>query len=137
MDFTPSEAQRDLAGLTREIVTDQVTVERLRAAEEAGQRHDRALWSTLATAGVLAADVGLLEHCSVLVELGRALAPVPYLPTIAVAGPALARFGSATQQEQWLRPLQAGEAVWSVRCMAIHAVRWCSTIRGAERRRHR
>jgi 3-oxocholest-4-en-26-oyl-CoA dehydrogenase beta subunit len=35
----------------------------------------------------------LLEHCSVLIELGRAVAPVPYLPTV-VAASAIARFGS-------------------------------------------
>ena len=114
MDFTPSEAQRELGALTRQIVTDHVTVERLRAAEKAGARFDQVLWAALAQAGVLSADVGLLERCSVLVELGRALAPVPYLPTVAVAGAALAEFGSAPQRDRWLAPALAGQAVLAV-----------------------
>ena len=114
MDFTPSETQRELGALTRRIVTDHVTVERLRAAEEAGERYDRPLWAALAQAGVLSAEVGLLERCSVLIELGRALAPVPYLPTVAAAGAALAEFGSAEQRDQWLAPALAGRAVLAV-----------------------
>ncbi|MGZ3144999.1 acyl-CoA dehydrogenase family protein [Lentzea chajnantorensis] len=67
MDFTLTEAQRELAALTREIV------------ESSG-----APWADLVKAGVVPedpAELGVLEHCAVLVELGRAVAAVPYLPT--------------------------------------------------------
>jgi alkylation response protein AidB-like acyl-CoA dehydrogenase len=52
--------------------------------------------------------------CSVLIELGRALAPVPYLPTVAMAGSVLARFGSEHQQAEWLAPALAGRLVLAV-----------------------
>jgi alkylation response protein AidB-like acyl-CoA dehydrogenase len=94
MDFSFTEAQHELAGLTRSILTS-VTPERLRAAESGPDRFDPALWETLGQAGVLSVDdFGLLEQCSVLVELGREVAAVPYLFSVVVAGSALARFGS-------------------------------------------
>jgi 3-oxocholest-4-en-26-oyl-CoA dehydrogenase beta subunit len=93
MDFSFSEAQVELAGLTRSILSG-LTDERLRAAESGDDRFDPALWDSLGQAGILSVtDFGLLEHCSVLIELGRAVAPVPYLPSI-VAASALARFGT-------------------------------------------
>ena len=123
MDFTPSEAQRELAALTRRIVTDQVTTDMLVAAETAGERLDQPLWSLLATAGVLSAEVGLVERCSVLIELGRVLAPVPYLSTVAAAGATLAEFGSADQRDRWLIPAPAGQVVLAVAPFDDYAAR--------------
>jgi alkylation response protein AidB-like acyl-CoA dehydrogenase len=93
MDFSFSEAQVELAGLTRSIMNG-VTDERLRAAESGEDRVDAKLWQSLLRSGVHSVtDFGLLEHCSVLIELGRAVAPVPYLSSV-VAASALARFGT-------------------------------------------
>src|SRR5215472_14654141 len=89
MDFIQNEADSELASLSRKILTDQLTPDRLRAAEADGI--DRRLWADLAAAGVLSAalpeslggsGLGLLAHCAVLAELGREVAPVPYLPSI-------------------------------------------------------
>ena len=55
MDFSLSESQQELAALTRTILTDRVTPERLRALEDAGPLFDRDLWRTLAEAGVVSA----------------------------------------------------------------------------------
>jgi alkylation response protein AidB-like acyl-CoA dehydrogenase len=118
MDFKLTEAQHDLADLTRRIVTDKVTPESLGAHGDGG--FDRALWTELAKAGVLDAALpnsvggggfGLLEQCSVLIELGRAVAPVPYLPTITMAAAALAEFGRGEQIERWVVPAVRGELV--------------------------
>ncbi len=102
MDFTLSESQRELAGLTRRILDDQVTPDRLRESEAGPDHLDRPLWAALGAAGVLGAALpepagggfGLAEQCSVLIEIGRAVAPVPYLWSIAVGAAALAEFGS-------------------------------------------
>ncbi len=108
MDFTHSEAERELADLARKILTDRLTPERLRAVE-AGDGFDRALWADLAGAGILSAvlpeplggaGLGLLAQCCVLTELGRAVAPVPYLASIVLGAGALARFGTPGQQQQ-------------------------------------
>ncbi|MER7012905.1 acyl-CoA dehydrogenase family protein [Saccharopolyspora sp. NPDC000359] len=119
MDFTPTEAQDDLAELTRTILDDHVTNERLREVERGEDRFDRALWTQLATADVLSAALpepvggggfGLLEQCSVLVELGRVVAPVPYLSSITAAA-AIARFGTDQQRLHWAAPAARGELV--------------------------
>jgi 3-oxocholest-4-en-26-oyl-CoA dehydrogenase beta subunit len=105
VDFTPTEAQQDLAALTRQILAD---------------RSGEKLWTALGKAGVLSAALpehvggigfGLLEQCSVLVEIGRAVAPVPYLPSIVLGAAAIARFGDAGQQARWARPAATGDLV--------------------------
>lgn len=120
MDFTLTEAQDDLADLTRRILDDHVTNERLREVERGEDRFDRALWTQLSAAEVLSAALpesvggggfGLLEQCSVLIELGRAVAPVPYLSSITAAASAIARFGTDQQRLRWAAPAARGELV--------------------------
>jgi 3-oxocholest-4-en-26-oyl-CoA dehydrogenase beta subunit len=120
MDFIQNESDRELADLSRKILTDQLTPERLRAAEAQGDHFDRAVWADLAAAGVLAAGLpeslggaglGLLAHCAVLAEIGRTVAPVPYLASIVLGAGALARFGTEGQQQQWAAPAARGELI--------------------------
>jgi 3-oxocholest-4-en-26-oyl-CoA dehydrogenase beta subunit len=103
MDFGFSEEQAELAGLTRKILAER-----------------DAPWGDLATAGVLAAGLppalggaglGLLEQCSVLIELGRSAASVPYLASVVLGAGALAAFGTAGQQERWAVPAGQGSVV--------------------------
>lgn len=120
MDFSLTDTQVELAGLTRRIVTDQVTQQRLRQVEAAAVRFDRELWDALARAGVLSATLpeaveggglGLAEQCGVLVELGREVASVPYLSSIVVAASAIAEYGTAAQCDRWVVPAAAGALV--------------------------
>jgi 3-oxocholest-4-en-26-oyl-CoA dehydrogenase beta subunit len=120
VDFTESESQAELAGLAREILAKQLTEQRLRDAEAGGDRFDPALWADLAGAGILAAalpeplggaGLSLLEQCSVLIELGAAVAPVPYLASVVLGAGAVARFGSADQQRRWAEPAGRGELI--------------------------
>lgn len=115
MDFTQNENQRELAGLSKKIFT-----ERPVGVATSDGSFDPGLWKDLAGAGVLAAalpeslggsGLGLLEQCSVLVEAGRAVAPVPYLESIVLGAGALARFGTAEQQEKWAAPAGRGELI--------------------------
>jgi acyl-CoA dehydrogenase len=119
MNFEPTESQVELAGLTRQIVTDHVTPQRLRAVEEHGLLFDRRLWSALSAAGVVSAalpqsigggGLDFLEQCSVLVELGRATAPVPYL-TCVLSAAALGYFGTDEQRSRWATPAASGDLV--------------------------
>ena len=120
MDFTENESQAELAALSRKILTEQVTPERLAAADAVSDRFDAGLWDALARAGILAAalpeslggaGLGLLEHCSVLAELGRTVAPVPYLASIVLGAGAIARFGTPEQQHRWAAPAGRGEVI--------------------------
>ena len=103
MDFSLSEAQGELAGLARKIVAER-----------------DAPWADLAAAGVLAAGLpaglggaglGLAEQCSVLIELGRAAADVPYLASVVLGAGAVAEFGSPGQQREWAGPAGQGSLV--------------------------
>ncbi len=122
MDFELSEDQQALRDLVRQILEREVTLDRLKAIEAAGEGVDDALWSTLTEANLLGLAVpeafggmglGLLELCVLLEEVGRAVAPVPVLPALVLGGLPLARFGSAAQQERWLPALARGEVLLS------------------------
>ncbi|MGC4992334.1 acyl-CoA dehydrogenase family protein [Nocardia salmonicida] len=114
MDFTLTEAQDDLSGLTRSLLTDWAGKN-----TPDGTGLDRALWTSMVHAGVVEAALprpigsgfGLLEQCSVLIEIGRAVAPVPYLTSIAAGASALAAFGSDEQQQRWAAPVTQGNAI--------------------------
>src|ERR1700733_3725724 len=121
MDFFLNDNQQELSALARRVLSDRVTEDRLREIESGGDRFDPALWADLASAGILSAPLpeslgggaglGLLEQCSVLAEIGRAVAPAPYLASIVLGAGALARFGTPGQQHQWAGPAGRGEIV--------------------------
>jgi acyl-CoA dehydrogenase len=103
VDFGLTEEQTELAGLTRKILAER-----------------DAPWGDLAAAGVLAAGLpvslggaglGLLEQCSVLIELGRAACDVPYLASVVLGAGALASFGTTAQQDRWAAPAGQGSMV--------------------------
>ncbi|MFD9891142.1 acyl-CoA dehydrogenase family protein [Amycolatopsis sp. NPDC059027] len=121
MDFSHSEAQQALSGLARKLLTDKVTPAMLGPHGSGG--FDAPLWTDLAKAGVLDAALpssvggggfGLLEQCSVLTEIGRAVAPVPYLSSITMAAAALAEFGTPELTERWVVPVLRGSRVLAV-----------------------
>jgi len=106
MDFSLSEAQTELAGLARKILAERGTPERQ--------------WADLASAGVLAAGLpeslggaglGLLEQCSVLAEVGRAVSQVPFLSSVVLGAGAIASFGSPDQRRRWAEPAGHGSVV--------------------------
>lgn len=120
MDFTETETQAELAALAQKIFTERTTPTRLAEIESGDDKFDPALWADLAGAGILSAalpeslggaGLGLLEQCSVLIEAGRSLAPVPYLASIVLGAGAITRFGTAQQQEKWAAPAGRGELI--------------------------
>lgn len=120
MDFAFTEEQQELGALTRRILADKVTEEALRASEQADARFDQATWDALAGAGLLAvglpesvggSDGGLLEQCVVLVEVGRAVAPVPVAATAVLGAGPIAHFGTDEQRARWVAPAAEGRTV--------------------------
>ncbi|HUS20971.1 MAG TPA: acyl-CoA dehydrogenase [Aeromicrobium sp.] len=84
MDFTFAPEADDAAELAASILGDNTTTARLKAVEAAGDRFDRELWATLSTAFDWS-ELGLIELCRILVEVGRTVAPLP----LAVHGPSV------------------------------------------------
>lgn len=103
MDFTFSEEQQAIAELAGKILGDRVTHERLVALAKAGEPLDAGTWDELARANLLGiclpeadggSGFGILEACLVLEQVGRTVAPVPYLATVVSGAMPIARFGS-------------------------------------------
>jgi 3-oxocholest-4-en-26-oyl-CoA dehydrogenase beta subunit len=120
MDFSITNPQSELSALSRRILTDHTTPSRLAELEHAGAGLDPELWAQLASAGVLSAALpdavggdgfGLAEQCSILVEVGRAVAPVPYLESIVLGASAIANFGTADQVTRYAITAAAGDLV--------------------------
>ncbi len=120
MDFSFSEEQIELRELAREILAREVTPERLKAVEGTYDSFDRELWLTLADANLLSLAVpeinggmgyGILEICILLEEIGRAVALVPVLPTLLLAGLPIDRFGNDEQKTEWLTKIAMGTAM--------------------------
>jgi 3-oxocholest-4-en-26-oyl-CoA dehydrogenase beta subunit len=120
VDFRQTQAQQELSALSRRILGDRATPDRLAELERAGLGFDAALWAELARAGILAAAVperaggdgyGLAEQCSILIEVGRAVGPVPYLESIVLGAGVIGTFGSTRQIEKYVVPALAGELV--------------------------
>jgi len=122
MDFAFSDEQNDLRELARKILEDQVTNERLKDIEAKTPVHDSAVWHALAEAHLLGVAVpeahggmgyGFFELCLLLQELGRSVAPVPGLASLALGALPLARYGSDPQQARWLPGVTRGDVVLS------------------------
>jgi alkylation response protein AidB-like acyl-CoA dehydrogenase len=84
MEFTFTSDADEAADLAASILADHTGVEEMKAVEAAGDRFDRTLWTTLTNAFDWS-DLGLIELCRVLAEVGRTVAPLP----LAVHGPSV------------------------------------------------
>ncbi len=120
MDFSFSEDQETIRELARQILSDQTSPARAKELEDNGEWYDRKLWAALAEANLTAlclpeaiggGGCGFFELVLVLEEAGRSLAPVPLLPTLALAGLPIAEFGTPEQRERWLAPVANAEGI--------------------------
>ncbi len=110
MDFTLNDDQQAMADLAGRIFGEKLPPERLREIETdpAGRWFADDVWTELAKSDLLGVCLpeevggggyGFLEACLLLEQQGRAVAPVPLLPTLVLGALPLARFGSAAQKE--------------------------------------
>ena len=115
-----SEAERDLAGSLRSLLGNRCRAEDLLARLGGAEPYDTGLWKTIAAdlgcAGLLipeeqdGAGASFREAATVAEELGRAVAPVPYLGSAVVATTALLSAGD----EVALGELARGDAAAAV-----------------------
>ncbi len=121
MDFGLSDDQREIQRTARELLGERARPERVREHADAGTL-DEPLWRELCElgwAGIAVAEehggqgLGRVELSILCEELGRSLAPVPFLPTV-LAATVIEHAGSEEQRARWLPALAAGEQVGSV-----------------------
>ena len=116
MDFGLTDDQRDIQRTARDLLGERARPERVREHAEAGTLDD-ALWRELCELGwpgiAIAEEhggqgLGRIELSILCEELGRSLAPVPFLPS-ALAATMIEHAGSPEQCERWLGGLATGE----------------------------
>ncbi|MGI9592075.1 MAG: acyl-CoA dehydrogenase family protein [Myxococcota bacterium] len=118
MNFGFTEEQEHLRKTVCDVLADHASMKRVREVmEDPDASHDAALWRQMSELGWLGlafpeavggAELSLIEQCIVLEELGRVLAPTPFLPT-AIAADAILQLGSPAQRATWLPRMASGE----------------------------
>ena len=120
MNFDFSEEQKLLQQTARDYLAEHATLATNRAVLEGDTGYDRELWKGIAELGWLGvaipesyggAGYGYLELAMVAGEIGRAIAPVPFGPTVYLAAEAIARAGSDAQKERYLSAIASGDAI--------------------------
>ena len=122
MNFDFSDEQKLLQQTARDYLTDNARLSTTRAVLEADSGYDRDLWKGIAELGWLGvaipesyggAGYGYLELAMIAGEVGRALAPIPFGPTIYLAAETLSRAGSDEQKQRILTAIAAGDSIGS------------------------
>src|SRR5690606_38167144 len=125
MQLVLTEDQELLAKTAADFVREHSPVSRVR---ELRDRRDplgfsRPLWKQMAELGWVGipfpealggAGLGLADLAVVLEQLGRSLAPEPFLPTALLGGQAVLLAASEAQRQAWLPRVAAGEALLSL-----------------------
>src|SRR5437763_7200056 len=118
MDFGYTEDQRVIQRTARELLSERAKPERVREYAEAS-RMDAELWRELCELGwpgIAVAEeyggqgLGQIELSILCEELGRSLAPVPFLPSV-MAATVIQQDGSDEQRARWLPGLASGETI--------------------------
>ncbi|NNE97327.1 MAG: acyl-CoA/acyl-ACP dehydrogenase [Acidimicrobiales bacterium] len=122
-DFTLSEEQVMLRDGARQFLEEQCSTDRVREVMETDRGYDEDLWKKLSEqgwpamhipeefggAGFTFAETAILQQ-----EMGRVLAPVPYLSSAILAAEAVLAAGSAEQKGARLPELAAGSKIATV-----------------------
>ncbi len=121
MDFGLSEDQREIQRTARELLGERARWERVREHAEA-RKGDEALWRELCELGWPGIAVGeryggqglgIVALAVLCEELGRVVAPVPFLPS-AMAAALIEAAGNEEQRSRWLPRLAGGETLGAV-----------------------
>ncbi len=118
MDFELNDDQRLLLDNVASFVKKESPIDRFRKQRDVEAGWSKAMWAQMGELGWLglpfsesAGGMGMsfLESALLLERFGTSLVPEPYISSVVVGGSALAKAGTAAQQEQWLAPMIAGQ----------------------------
>ena len=124
MDFTLTDEQQAIADLAHRILSEQLPPERLRELEQTDAWFADDVWAELGKADLLGIALpeadggggyGILEACLIAEQVGRTVAPVPYLSSIVGVGDARRPASAARRSAKQLLPdVIAGAATLTV-----------------------
>lgn len=130
MFFGLSEEQLLIQESFRGQLSKSVDLDLLRKHARSGKGTDAAIWDELVSLGLPGlltseeyggSGLDLIEAAIVAIELGRSMAPVPYVGTAIMAPLALALAAGPDQQQEWLPRLAAGEVTIGVALAEVAA----------------
>ncbi len=116
MPIAITDEHQELASTVRSVLTSHKTLQAARALLESDDEPRPSYWAEMAELGWLGihldeafggSGAGLLELVVVLDELGRQVAPGPFLPTVLTSA-VIDQCGSDAQRERYLRGLADG-----------------------------
>jgi alkylation response protein AidB-like acyl-CoA dehydrogenase len=120
VDFSFSEEQQAVGDLARQILTGQVTQERLKEVEAGRDLIDRRTWTEFGKANLLGvalpeadggSGLGFLSACILCYEVGRTVAPVPVLASVVMGSLVVSQFGTEEQKARLLPGAISGEHI--------------------------
>jgi alkylation response protein AidB-like acyl-CoA dehydrogenase len=130
MDFSFTEAQDAVTQVARKLFTERLTPQALKAIDAGPDRFSPELWAELAASGLLGTAIpeefggsghGLLEACSLLVEAGAAVAPLPIWASVVLGAMPVAQFGSPEQRARLLPGVADGTTILTAALMETGA----------------
>ncbi len=120
MNFDFSEDQKLLQKTARDFLAEHSPLQVNRDVLESGKDWSPELWKSTAQMGWQGAAIpeefggagfGYLELSLIATEIGRALSPIPFAPSVYLATEAILLAGSDAQKKKWLTALASGAAV--------------------------
>jgi alkylation response protein AidB-like acyl-CoA dehydrogenase len=124
MDFELSEDQLALREAARGLLDDLSSPLRVRSVVDRGGGLDHGLWKAMAVQGWMGVEVpeiqgglgmGPVEAAALLEEVGRHVAPAPFLSSLLAVGALARAAGSGVAwAERWVEALVSGEAIGAV-----------------------
>jgi alkylation response protein AidB-like acyl-CoA dehydrogenase len=120
MDMEFSDEQKGLQSTARSFLSTEAPLSMAREMETNEEGFSRDLWKKMADLGWLGLShsedvggsaMGNVELVVLTKEMGRSLCPSPYIPTVILAGGAIAAAGSDEQKQRWLPSIISGETV--------------------------
>ncbi|HVV65506.1 MAG TPA: acyl-CoA dehydrogenase family protein [Rhizomicrobium sp.] len=120
MNFDFSDEQKQIRDQARRFLSEKCTTRMVRKLYENANGFDAELWRQVAQMGWIGTAIpesfgglglGYLELCVVAEELGRSLAPLPFVSTIYLFAEALLAAGSDAQKTRLLPGVAAGDVI--------------------------
>ena len=145
MNFDFSTEQKAFSDHLRRSLDGAGAIAETRRCLEGQMLHSSKIWSSLSSLGALGAALPEsfggsgsthLEACIVAQEIGHAMAPVPFVASIALCAETIARLGSEAQKQEWLPQLAdgtvIGTAAWAELAGEFRADRIKSELRAGK-----
>lgn len=123
MNFDFSEDQKNIQEQARSMLAKECSSASVRHVIDGGHYFDAELWQQVVALGwpaiAIAEEHGglglsYLELCVIATELGRSLAPIPFIASVYLGTELIKAAASPTQQQEWLPALASGDIISTI-----------------------